>query len=41
MAPIAALRECSVVFGTIIGAVLFKEDFGICRILARLWLPRG
>lgn len=34
MAPAAALRECSLIFGTVIGAVLFKEGFGARRIIA-------
>jgi drug/metabolite transporter (DMT)-like permease len=34
LAPIAALRECSLIFGTVIGAVLLKEDFGARRIAA-------
>src|SRR5260370_38136410 len=27
LAPVAALRECSLIFGTVIGAVLLKEPF--------------
>jgi drug/metabolite transporter (DMT)-like permease len=34
LAPISALRECSVIFGTIIGAVMLKEGFGVRRIAA-------
>jgi drug/metabolite transporter (DMT)-like permease len=34
LAPIAALRECSLIFGTVIGAVLLKEPFGVRRIAA-------
>jgi drug/metabolite transporter (DMT)-like permease len=34
LAPIAALRECSLIFGTVIGAVLLKEPFGGRRIAA-------
>ena len=34
LAPIAALRECSLIFGTVIGAVLLKEPFGARRIAA-------
>ena len=34
LAPVAALRECSLIFGTVIGAVLLKEPFGTRRIAA-------
>ena len=34
LAPIAALRECGLIFGAIIGAVVFKEGFGTRRIVA-------
>jgi drug/metabolite transporter (DMT)-like permease len=34
LAPIAALRECSLIFGTLFGAVLFKEGFDARRIAA-------
>jgi len=34
LAPISALRECSVIFGTVIGAVLLQEPFGARRIAA-------
>jgi drug/metabolite transporter (DMT)-like permease len=34
LAPVAALRECSLIFGTVIGAVLLKEPFGARRIAA-------
>lgn len=34
LAPIAALRECSLIFGTVIGALLLKEPFGARRIAA-------
>jgi drug/metabolite transporter (DMT)-like permease len=34
LAPISALRECSLIFGTIIGAVFLKEPFGARRIAA-------
>ena len=34
LAPIAALRESSIIVGAAIGAVLFKERFGAPRILA-------
>jgi drug/metabolite transporter (DMT)-like permease len=41
IAPIAALRECSLIFGTVIGAVLFKEGFGTRRILAATLVAAG
>jgi drug/metabolite transporter (DMT)-like permease len=34
LAPIAALRECGLIFGALIGAVVFKEGFGTRRIVA-------
>lgn len=34
LAPVAALRETSVVFGAAIGALVFHERFGRSRILA-------
>jgi drug/metabolite transporter (DMT)-like permease len=34
LAPIAALRECSLIFGTVIGAVLLQEPFGLRRMIA-------
>ncbi|MFE5816496.1 EamA family transporter [Streptomyces sp. NPDC056479] len=34
LAPIAALRESSIIVGAAIGAVFFKERFGLGRILA-------
>ena len=34
LAPIAALRECGLIFGAIIGAVVFTERFGTRRIVA-------
>lgn len=34
LAPIAALRESSVLVGAVIGAVVFKERFGVPRIAA-------
>jgi drug/metabolite transporter (DMT)-like permease len=41
LAPVAALRECSLVFGTAIGAVLFREGFGIRRIVAATLVAAG
>ncbi|MEV1078426.1 EamA family transporter [Streptomyces sp. NPDC050211] len=34
LAPIAALRESSIIVGAAIGAVFFKERFGVSRIVA-------
>lgn len=34
LAPISALRECSVIFGAVIGAMVLKEPFGARRIVA-------
>jgi drug/metabolite transporter (DMT)-like permease len=41
LAPIAALRETSVVVGAVIGAVLFGERFGRWRIAATLLVAGG
>jgi drug/metabolite transporter (DMT)-like permease len=41
MAPVAALRECSLIFGTIIGAVFLKEGFGLRRIAAAVLVTSG
>jgi drug/metabolite transporter (DMT)-like permease len=41
LAPIAALRETSVIFGAIIGAVFFHEPFGRTRVLAALTVAAG
>jgi len=41
LAPIAALRETSVIFGAIIAAVAFKEPFGRARILAATLVAAG
>ena len=41
LAPIAALRECGLIFGAIIGAVVFKERFGIRRIVAAGLIAAG
>lgn len=41
LAPIAALRECSLIFGTIIGAMLFRERFGVLRIIAAILVAAG
>jgi drug/metabolite transporter (DMT)-like permease len=41
LAPVAALRETSVIFGAIIGTVFFKERFGQRRILAAIAVTAG
>ncbi|GGY15720.1 membrane protein [Streptomyces anandii JCM 4720] len=41
LAPIAALRESSILVGAAIGAVFFKERFGLPRVLAAGLLVAG
>jgi drug/metabolite transporter (DMT)-like permease len=41
LAPIAALRETSVIFGAVIGTVVFREPFGRARILATVLVVAG
>jgi len=41
LAPIAALRETSVIFGAIIGAVFFREPFGRTRVVAAIVVAAG
>lgn len=41
LAPIAALRETSVIFGAIIGALFFREPFGRLRVLAAIIVAAG
>jgi drug/metabolite transporter (DMT)-like permease len=41
LAPIAALRETSVIFGPIIGTVVFREPFGRARIVATILVVAG
>jgi drug/metabolite transporter (DMT)-like permease len=41
LAPIAALRETSVIFGAIIGTVAFREPFGRSRIAATIAVSAG
>ncbi len=41
LAPVTALRETSVIFGAIIGAVLFKEGFGPRRVAAAILIAAG
>jgi drug/metabolite transporter (DMT)-like permease len=41
LAPIAALRETSVIFGAIIGTLAFREPFGRARITATIVVAAG
>lgn len=41
LAPVAALRESSLIFGTVIGAVVFREAFGVRRIIAATFVAAG
>jgi uncharacterized membrane protein len=41
LAPIAALRETSVIFGAIIGTLFFREAFGRTRIVATVVVVAG
>jgi drug/metabolite transporter (DMT)-like permease len=41
LAPIAALRETSVIFGAIIGTLVFREPFGRARIVATVLVVAG
>lgn len=41
LAPIAALRETSVIFGAFIGTVVFREPFGRARIAATVGVAGG
>jgi len=41
LAPIAALRETSVIFGAIIGTLIFREPFGRTRIAATVVVATG
>jgi drug/metabolite transporter (DMT)-like permease len=41
LAPIAALRETSVIFGAIIGTLIFREPFGRSRIAATVLVAGG
>jgi len=41
LAPIAALRETSVIFGAIIGTLVFREPFGRTRIAATIVVSAG
>ncbi|MDX6302774.1 MAG: hypothetical protein QOF53_3988 [Nocardioidaceae bacterium] len=41
LAPVAALRECSIVFGALIGAVFFHERLGPVRVLGSVIVFAG
>ncbi len=41
LAPIAALRETSVIFGAIISTLIFREPFGRTRIAATVLVVAG
>jgi drug/metabolite transporter (DMT)-like permease len=41
LAPIAALRESSIIFGALIGAVFFHERFGVPRVVAAALVTVG
>ncbi len=41
LAPVAALRESSAIFGAIIGTVIFKEGFGTLRLVAAALVTTG
>lgn len=41
LAPVAALRETSLIFGTVIGAIAFREPFGARRIAAAILVATG
>ncbi len=41
LAPIAALRETSVIFGAIIGTLVFREPFGRTRVAATVLVAAG
>ncbi len=41
LAPIAALRETSVIFGAVIGTLVFREPFGRTRVVATVLVVAG
>jgi drug/metabolite transporter (DMT)-like permease len=41
LAPVAALRESSIIFGALIGAVFFHERFGVPRVVAAVLVTVG
>ena len=41
LAPVSALHESSVIFGTVIGAILLREGFAAPRIAAAIMVTCG
>ena len=41
IAIVMALRETAVVFGTVLGAVVFREAYGRWRLIAQLLIATG
>jgi drug/metabolite transporter (DMT)-like permease len=41
LGPVTALRETSVIFGTVLGTVVLKEGFGLRRVAAALLVTTG
>jgi drug/metabolite transporter (DMT)-like permease len=41
LGPVSALRESSVIFGTVIGAIALKEGFAARRIAAAIMVTSG
>lgn len=41
LAPVVALRETSLIFGTVIGAIAFREPFGLRRVAAATLVASG
>ena len=41
IAIVMALRETAVVFGTVLGAVVFREAYGRWRLIAHLLIAMG
>ena len=41
LGPVVALRETSVIFGTVIGTFVLKEAFGLRRITASTFVIAG
>ena len=41
LGPVVALRETSVIFGTLIGTFVLKESFGLRRIAAATFVISG
>ena len=39
--PVSAIRECSALFGVLIGIFFMKEPFGVARIVGTLLMTSG